>query len=213
MGVVHVSGYQVGNVVRYLGTEPKAWLTRGGLAKVIQVSKKGRLRLAGKGGAPQYIESDECELVSATDEHGIFDRRPRGSGHSFPAQAVTELPQPEPAQDPQPDPEPAQPDPWEPVRAIWPTYEDGAPVMLDDWVEMGGEPVQVVEFDIDANNALICGYGSNLAIKPGEHAQRSEPDSIERIMADVREVVTADAEMTDWLEWIVRRAAKVGGAS
>lgn len=208
-----MSDYQVGNVVRYLGTEPHKWLTRGGLAKVIFVSKAGRLRLAGKGGSAQYVESDQVELVSATDEHGIFDRKPRGSGHSFPAQAVTELPQPEPAPDPMPDPEPAQPDPWEPVRSIWPTYEDGALVLLDDWVVMGGEPVQVVEIDIDANGALVCGFGSNLAVKPGEHVQRAEPDSIERIMADVREAVTADAEMTDWLEWIVRRAAKVGGAS
>lgn len=198
----------MGNVVRYLGTEPKAWLTRGGLAKVIQVSKAGRLRLSGKGGAPQYVEHDQVELVSVTDEHGIFDRRPQGSGKRFHAQAVTEI---DTAPDPQP--EPAQPDPWEPVRRIWPTYDDGAPVLLDDWVLMDREPVQVVEFDINANNSLICGFGANLAIKPGEHAQRSEPDSIERIMADVREVVTADAEMSDWLEWIVRRAAKVGGAS
>lgn len=202
-----MSEYAVGNVVRYLGTEPKAWLTRGGLAKVIQVSKAGRLRLAGKGGAPQYIGSDECELVSVTDKHGIFDRKPRGSGHGYPAQAVTDL---EPAQDPTP--EPMQPGPWEPVRAIWPTYEDGMPVLLGDWVIMDRDPVQVLEIDIDENSATLCGRGNVNDVKPGEHARRAEPDSMERILGDIK-AAEIDGSAADWVTWLVKRAAALGGGA
>lgn len=209
---------EIGNVVRYIGTEPHGWLRRGGLAKVMQISKAGRVRVTGKGGSPQWIEGDQCEFVSVNDANGMFDRKPRGTGNGTGPEHVTELePEPQPEIDITPDPvlATAIESATRAVKVVdmWPHFDDGVPVMLGDLVshdDMVGE-VTLISFDEDG---FEIGTTEDLDIELpfGETVKRGQ-DSMDLIWAATRDAINAGVLSRELFEQLCKRAQKLGDAS
>lgn len=63
-------------VVRYVSKEPKGWITRGTLLRVIARTKNGRIRVVGatsqNKGMPQYLEEADVEPVGVFENSDIF---------------------------------------------------------------------------------------------------------------------------------------------
>ena len=87
-------------VVRYIGKEPYAWVTRGTLCRVIKRAN-GKVRVtkaSGKaGGSPQYIPESEVETVGMFDASSMFGMA-AGNVENKPPEPIVE----EPVADPQP---------------------------------------------------------------------------------------------------------------
>lgn len=63
-------------VVRYIAKEPKGWITRGTLLRVIARAKNGKIRVASatnhSTGAPQFLEEADVEPVGIFKNSDIF---------------------------------------------------------------------------------------------------------------------------------------------
>lgn len=211
---------EVGNVVRYVGAKPYGWLQRGGIAKVIQTSKGGKVRLSAKGGSPQWVDASRCEIVSPGEDGGIFGAagKPKQTAEQpapepDPQPAAEEKPAPEEQPEPATDPSPYGPDPalWVQVMAMWPKYEDGSPVMLGDFVQGDDITDQVTLISFDKDGYELGCYSISIENRSGETVERGQ-DSMELICDAARDAINAGRMTIEVFGELAARARRLGDA-
>lgn len=230
-----------GAVVRYMGSETKGWLRKGGLACVVKVTGNGKVRLRGRGGSPQFAALGQLELVSATDERGLFDRAPaarlpKGGGQqrepagdsvTMAVDAITidtgwlDLGEGRQAV--------AEPAPSEPgcgekpttdaerrVLDAWPRFEDGEPVLWGDLIALdeqacGEASSRVTGVHVDETTYDIECGGEATVINAHGVRQRRAQDSLGLVMQEARLAISAGRMGMDYFEELLGRAMALPG--